>query len=49
MNKQPDDKQRDEVLKRMLGTPPKPHVNESATKPTDKKEKKPGTRPASKD
>lgn len=32
-----EDKKRDDTLKRMLGTPPKPHVNESATKPTTRK------------
>jgi hypothetical protein len=32
-----DDQKRDEVLKRMLGTPPKPHVNDSETNPSTKK------------
>jgi hypothetical protein len=32
-----NEKMRDETLKRMLGTPPKPHVNASETNPNTKK------------
>lgn len=37
MTKTPDDKKRDEVLKRMLNTPPKPHEKKQAPKGSTKK------------
>jgi hypothetical protein len=39
MTQSPDDKKRDEVLKRMLNTPPKPHEKKQAPKQSAKKEK----------
>ncbi len=32
MSKAPEDQKRDEILKRMLSTPPKPHVTKSKPK-----------------
>lgn len=45
-DKKPDQEKGDEILKRMLKTPPEPNVKTSATK--DVAQKKPGDTPAKK-